>query len=117
MYFSAEDLTQCVSETTMDRLPTVPEKSLPRVRNLPLELKKHWSDLDVKRSASESLQQISTIPLRSEWTSFKINAFVKSVNFVLVQEGGIERTEIANVTFDDLAFTAFQKEVMCDWNV
>lgn len=117
MYHSAEDLPQCVSETAMVAfsLPPLVEKSNLEILNVPSELKRHWSDLDVKRSASKSLHQISTIPLRSEWNSLKLNVFVKSVNVVLtldLEDGGIERTEIANFTCNDLALTALQKEVI-----
>lgn len=116
IYHSAEDLQQTVSETAVVAfsLPPLVEKSHLEILNVPSELKRHWSDLDVKRSASKSLHQISTIPLWNEWNSLKLNVFVKSVNVVFtldLEEGGIERTEIANFTCNDLALTALQKEV------
>lgn len=116
IYHSAEDMPQSVSETALVAfsLPPLVEKSNLEILHVPSELKKHWSDLDVRRSMSKSLHQISTIPLRSEWSSLNVNVFVKSVNVVFtldLEEGGIERTEIANFTCNDLSLTALQKDV------
>lgn len=116
LYHSAEDMPQSISETRIVAfsLPPLIEKSNLEILNVPSELKRHWSDLDVKRSLSKSLHQISTIPLWSDWSSVTVNVFVKSVNVVLtldLEEGGIERTEIANFTCNDLALTALQREV------
>lgn len=117
VYHSAEDLPQCVSETAVVAfsLPPLVENSQIEMLHVPSNLKKHWSDLDVNRSISKSLHQISTIPLGSEWSSLNLNVFVKSVNVVFtldLEEGGIERTEIANFTCNDFALTALQKNVM-----
>lgn len=119
-YQSAHEVTatgeKTVSETALVAfsLPPLAEKSNLEMLNIPLELKRHWSDLDVSRSVSKSLHQISTIPLRNEWSSLNVNVFVKSLNVVFtldLEEGGIERTEIANFTCNDFAVTALQKEV------
>lgn len=85
-----------------------------------LDLKPRWSDMDINDRklfciSSQSLHQISTIPMRRDWALLRINSLISSITLTLTldfENGGEERTEIANFCCENFAVTVVQREVI-----
>ncbi|XP_017781523.1 PREDICTED: vacuolar protein sorting-associated protein 13B [Nicrophorus vespilloides] len=102
-YFSAED-----SNSSLSSVNTGGKHHPKYIEVMPVVMEKN---------PSQSLNEIEDVNAKSnlkEWTALRVLVFIKGITFTLtsdIENGGVEKTEVASLTCDDISLTVTRSEI------